>query len=199
MTSVFGSIMLQALYYFIVGALMLIFVGFLLRGFFWNYIKVRTSFGKLVMVKVRSRIRDFFIRGWIENGYLLYEVKNGFMDTSTIRIRIPSDANVFYRCLSVLWIDVDEEKHVLCKTDYSPVDGYDAIKFDNLLKRALQRPSINTGIEKLIILILVIVGVIVLVCAYFGYSSMAQVKILNANLPAMLKNMAGTVIGGGTV
>lgn len=199
MVSVFGQVLLQALYYGLVMILTIVFIALLMRGFFMNYVKVRTSFGRLVMIKVRSRLRDYFKRGWVEDGYLCYERKNGFMDVSTVRIRIPSDEKVFYRCLSVLWVDIDEEKNVLCGTDYEAVDGYDAIKFDNLLKRALTRPNINTGIEKLMVFLLIIIVIMAVIGALMGYLSMAKIQKLTEAMPGMLKSMAGTVVGGGRV
>lgn len=41
--------------------------SFFLRGFFWKYFKVRTSFGKNVMVKVRTPLRDYYAVGWVED------------------------------------------------------------------------------------------------------------------------------------
>jgi len=199
MAGVFGQILLQAMYYGIVMVLTIIFIGLLQRGLFWTYVKVRTSFGKFIMVKVRSPLRDYFVKGWVEDGFVMYNKHNGFMDNSTIRIKIEPDSHPFYKCMSVVWVDVDDDKHALCKSDYSVVSGHDPIKIDNIIKRALMRPTINSGMEKLMLFIMVIVALGVLVGAYFGYMSMAKVQALTEALPVMLKNMAGTVVGGGAV
>ena len=199
MASVFGQIMLQSMYYGIVMILTIVLLGLFQRGFFWNYFKVRTSFGRLIMVKVRSPLRDYFMRGWVEDGFVMYEKKNGFMDKSTVRIKIEPGSNVFYKCMSVLWVDVDDDKHALCKCDYSAITGHDPVKIDNIIKRALMRPSINSGYEKIMIFLMVIIVIGVLVSAYFGYVSMAKVQRLTEALPGMLKSLAGTVVGGGTV
>jgi len=197
MNSVFGNIMVQAMYYGLVMVLSIFFVGLFQRGFFWTYFKVRTSFGKFIMVKIRSPLRDYIVKGWVEEGFVLYEIKNGWMDKSTVRIKITPNSNPFYKCMSVMWVDIDDDRHAICKADYSVVTGHDPIKIDNIIKRALMRPTINSGMEKLTLVLLVIVAIGVLVGAYFGYMSMAKVSALTESLPMMLKNMAGTVVGGG--
>ena len=194
MTGAFGLVMLQALYYGIVGVLTLFFCGVFLRGFFVNYFKVRTSFGKLVMVKVRSPLRDYFARGWVEEGFLVYK-----HNKDVIRLNIPQDVNPFYKCIAVTWVDVDDEKLAIAKTNYSTVTGYDAVKNNNLHTRALMRPNIVSGKEKLLLFLVVIVGVIALAGVYMAYNSYAGVTQLQADLPGLLKNLAGTVTGGRTI
>jgi len=198
MNEIFSSVLVQALYYGLWGTLCVFFVGAFQRGFFVNYFKVRTSFGKLVMVKIRSPLRDYFCRGWVEEGFLVYKVKKGFRDYDTIRLNLPQ-GKVFYKCMSVAWIDVDDEKHAICQTDYSVVSGYDAVKNNNLHTRALMKPSITVGQEKLILVLIVVVGLIALGALYMAYMSYANIQSLNIALPDMLKNLAGTVTGGKTL
>lgn len=193
--SVFNQVMIQTFYYAIVLILTLFFVGAFQRGFFVTYFKVRTSFGRLVMVKVRSPLRDYFRPGWVEEGFLMYKVKQGFRDYSTIRLNIPKDTQPFYKCMSVMWVDVDDEKHAIAKTNYDAVPGYDAILNDNLHKRALMRPSIASGQEKLILVLIVVVGIIALAGVYLAYSNYAQLREL-ATLPQVVANLKGTVVGG---
>jgi len=195
-SSVFSLVMLQAFYYGLVMVTTIFFCGAFLRGFFINYFKVRTSFGKLVMVKVRSPLRDYFARGEVQEGFLIYKIKQGFRTYDTIRLNIPTSSNVFYKCLSVAWVDVDDEKHAICKTDYSTVSGYDAVKNNNLHTRALMKPSIATGQEKLLLFIIIIVGLIALASAYLSYANSSALRDLTANLPTMLKGLSGTIRGG---
>ena len=158
--TLFGAVLIQTLYYGIVMTLTIMGFGLFQRGFFTTYFKVRTSFGKYVLVKVRSSLRDYFVKGWVEEGFLIYKLKRGFMDYDTIRINIPQNAKVFYRCMSVMWIDVDDEKHAICQTDYTAVTGYDAIKNNNLHTRALMRPTIASTNEKILMVLIVVVGII---------------------------------------
>lgn len=199
MNEIFESVLIQALYYGLWGFICIMFCAVLQRGFFYNYLKVRTSFGKLVMVKVRSPLRDYFCRGEVIEGFLVYKIKRGFRDYDTIRLNLPQNGQVFYRCLSVSWIDVDDEKHAISQTDYTVVSGYDAVKNNNLHTRALMKPSISSGQEKLILFLIVVVGLLCLVACYFAYMSNANVTALMQNLPEMLKNMTGTVTGGAKI
>jgi hypothetical protein len=199
MASVLNSIMLQALYYGVVVTLTIVLLGVFQRGFFATYWKVRTSFGKYIMIKVRSPLRDYFMKGWVEDGFVQYEIKHGFMDKSTVRIKIEPDSNPFYKCMSVIWVDVDDDRHAICKCDYSVVSGHDPVKIDNIIKRALMRPSVNGGMEKIMLFLMVICVIGILVGAYFGYVGMAKISALNEALPSMLKNIAGKVVGGGSV
>lgn len=188
--NLFNAIMIQAFYYGLVGVMTIFFCGAFQRGFFVNYFKVRVSFGRLVMVKVRSPLRDYFAKGWVEEGFLIYK-----HNKETIRLNIPQNISPFYKCLAVMWCDVDDEKHAISKTDYSSVSGYDAVKNNNLHTRALMRPSIASGQEKVILYLLIVVGLLALVGLYLSYCNYAQLRDL-ANLPAMISNMKGTVIGG---
>ena len=192
--TLFGAVMIQTGGYALVGIFTILLCGALLRGFFWNYVKVRTSFGRLVLVKVRSPLRDYFTRGEVDEGYLIYKHKK-----ETIRIAIPINEKVFYKSLAVTWIDVDDERHAICQCDYTPVPGYDAVKNDHLHTRALMRPSINSNREKLVLILLVVIGFLCLGALALSYSGYAEITALKTDLPGMLKNLAGTVIGGGRV
>lgn len=199
MNEIFESVLIQALYYGVWGFICIMFVAVLQRGFFYNYLKVRTSWGRLVMVKIRSPLRDYFARGEVIEGFLVYKIKRGFRDYDTIRLNIPQNGQVFYKCMSVAWCDVDDEKHAICQTDYTVVSGYDAVKNNNLHTRALMKPTIASGQEKLMLFLIIVVGLLALISCYFAYMSNANATALMEGLPAMLKNMAGTVTGGVTI
>lgn len=196
MNEIFENVLIQALYYGVWGFICILFVAVLQRGFFYNYLKVRTSWGKLVMVKIRSPLRDYFARGEVIEGFLVYKIKRGFRDYDTIRLNIPQNGQVFYKAMSVAWCDVDDEKHAICQTDYTVVPGYDAVKNNNLHTRALMKPTIASGQEKLmlaLIVILIVIGITACILAYMGYSNANAIK---TQLPGLLNNMVGTVKGG---
>ena len=199
MNEIFSSVMIQALYYGLWGTLCLFFVGAFMRGFFVNYFRVRTSFGKLVMVKVRSPLRDYFCRGEVIEGFLVYKVKRGFRDFDTIRLNIPQDINPFYKCMSVAWCDVDDEKHAIVRTDYSAVSGYDAVKNNDLHTRALMKPSIASGQEKIMMALIIVAIILGLIACYLSYLGYANASALKIEMPGMLRSLAGTVVGGGTI
>lgn len=197
MTSGFQMIMLQTGYYALVMFGTLFFVGAFMRGFFTTYFKVRTSFGKFVMVKVRSPLRDSFKKGWVEEGFLLYEVKRSWKEKDIIRLNLPQKGpSPFYKAIAVTWIDVDDEKHAICQTDYSTVEGYDAIKNNNLHQRALMRPSITSGYEKIMMFCLVILIIAVVFNCIITWNTGQNIVALQQSIPGIIEGMRGTVVGG---
>lgn len=156
-------ILVQTISYAVVLLLALLIVSFLQRGFFWKYFRVRLSFGKLIMVKVRAINRDFYRVGRITEGFLIYKG-----DKNNKRLVI-KDKSCFYRSLAVTWVDVDDETNAISKVDYTTVSGFDAVKYNDLFLRALYKPNIADTKEKLIIGAIVIIGLMVIGCLYFQY------------------------------
>ena len=193
MASPLQLILIQAGYYGTVMLLTVLFIGAWQKGFFMNYFRVRFSFGKFVLVKVRSPLRDYFMKGWVDEGFLIYEIKRSFFEKDTIRLNIPKEGQVFYKCLGVMWVDVDDEKHAICKTDYSVVSGYDAIKNNNLHQRALMRPSLTNGYEKIMMFILVILIIAIIIDIVMSYQAGKHMATLEVVVKQALQK--GTVIG----
>lgn len=192
----FNLILVQAGYYALVAFGTLFFCSAFMRGFFTTYFKVRTSFGKYVIVKVRSPLRDYFKKGWVEEGFLMYEVKRSWKEKDVIRLNIPQKSSPFYKCMAVTWVDVDDEKHAICQTDYSTVEGYDAIKNNNLHQRALMRPSITSGYEKIMMFCLVILIIAVVFNCIITWNTGQQIASLQTSIPGIIEGMRGTVVGG---
>lgn len=186
--SLFTEILIQAGYY---GLVMVITVGILsvmMRGFFWKYIKVRTSFGKYVMVKIRTKLRDYFVVGRMEEGFLIYKHKK-----EDYRLAINFKESQFYKCVGVMWIDVDEDKSAVSLTDYSGVSSHDPRKWNEVFLRALFRPSISDNKQKIILIILIVLGIGMLVIGYLEYHNYSSLRTLNQYIYT-LKAASGTVI-----
>lgn len=164
-----NAIFIQAIYYGVVMILTLVLLGVLMRGFMWKFIKVKISFGRLLMVKVKAINRDYYAVGRIDEGFLIYKVKK-----AQKRIDVPDPA-CFYRSLGVTWVDVDEEKNCVFKPDHSAVKGFDAIKYNNLYKRTLYQPQIADNKEKLIIGAIIICIIISAATLFFLYKQSAVV------------------------
>ena len=194
MDSILSAIFLQTFYYAVVMLLGFLTVSFLLRGFFWKYIKVRMSFGRLILVKVRSTIRDYFLIGWIEEGFIVLARKR-----EKFRISIKPEDKPFYRALAINWLDVSEDNWAICKTDYSTVSGFDTRKFSDLMTRALMRPSVTSNEEKIVMVMIIVSILISLVVAFLVWKNGQDISALKNNIPEMLANMKGTITGGGSV
>lgn len=185
--------LIQAFYYAVVMVMSIGGIAVFMRGYFWNYFRVRLSFGRLVMVKRRSKIRDFFNVGWVEDGCLVFKEKKR-------KFTIPlTEKDCFYRCQAVNWIDIDEETNAISKTDYKGVSSYDAQKFSDLLTRALMRPSINSNQEKIILFLSVVILLMVGGCIYLGYMNYGLTDHLARTIPSQLAQIKGTIVGGPTI
>lgn len=176
----------QTIYYLIVMLLGIIIIGFLQKGFLFNYLRVRLSFGKFVLVKVRAINRDFFAVGKIKEGFLIYKVNK-----EDKRIQL-NDNNCFYKCIGITFIDVSDEKNAVClHNNYSSQDGFDAVKFQNLYLRALYKPTLlNNNKEKIIFLLIFGACILALIGAYYGYTS--DIKLTQIALQ-LTKAKAGSV------
>lgn len=181
---------IQAFYYGLLMIIVFFIVSMLFKGFFLKYVKVRLSFGKYVLVKIRSPIRDYFAVGWVEESFLCFKRKvDG--TKAIIRAIVPKETP-FYRCLSVLWVDYDEETADICKCDYTGAKSFDPVKYDNLLVRALQKPAIGDNMQKIMIVLLVIAIAVGIAGVYFGYINTKGIEGLN-NIPGMISNLKGTI------
>lgn len=156
-----NALLLEVMVDFIILCIGFILISLLLRGFFWKYLKVRISLGALVLVKVREINRDLYAVGKIEENRLVYKL--GKEKKSII---LKKDKTFFYKTLGITMIDVDSEKNALCSVNYEAVDGFDAVKQENLYIRALTKPQITDNKERIIIIALVILVIATIFIAY---------------------------------
>jgi len=177
-------IFIQAGYYAIVLFLGFFIVAFIQRGFFLKFLRVKISFGRLIMVKVKSVNRDHYSVGRVEDNFLLFKLYKDWR-----RLTIPG-AFVFYRSLGVSWVDIDEERNALCCPDYSTLPGYDAVKFSDLLKRALQKPAITDNKDKLVFAGLLLIIILIAFMFFFLYK---HDTLLKSVIPMIQKTQTATV------
>ena len=180
-----SQLLIQTGIYAVLMLLSIFLVSALLRGFFLKYVKVRMSFGKLILIKVRSVLRDYYVVGKIQDGFLIFK-KN----KQEMRIAIDAKLKKIYRCLSVNWIDIDEEKNAICTVDYEAVSGFDIEKFSNLLTRALTRPTVKSNETKIIIVMLILVIVGILAVVYLGYTNREMLQQLPGLINGAVQNVA---------
>jgi hypothetical protein len=155
------------------------------KGFFMPYLRVRMSFGKFVLIKIRAINRDYFKKGEIIEGFLVWKTKTGAR-----RVAV-KDKNAFYRALACSWIDVDDEKNSICYPDYSVVSGFDAEKYDNLYKRTLYRPSVEDAKTKIIIILVIIAILFSGISGYLSYVGYQNTQQIFGQLASM---QAGAVV-----
>lgn len=189
-----NPIILQMVYYVIVGLLFFFTVGFMQRDFFYPFLSVKMSFGKFILVKVRTIHRDYCRKGRIEDGnILMFSPSRG----KEVRLVIPANEKVFYRFMGVIMCDVDEEKNAFGTYDFSTVSGYDGERINDLIKRALKKPALNDPIMR-IILICAIVGAIAgIVAVFISLNNSGHIGVLQNSLNAVADKLnSGTIVGG---
>ncbi len=185
-------VFIQAGYYAIVMGLMVGAIGLILRGFFWKYIKVRMSFGKLLMVKIKAINRDYFAIGWINENQLVFTQRAGGKtgkEEKRIDIKYKSS---FYRSLSITWIDIDEEKNCVIHPEYKKTEGFDAVKYNSLYIRALYRPTITDQQQRIILLLLFGIGIVAIAIAFMCWQNYANIGMITQYMAAG-KTVAGTI------
>lgn len=194
MASYANQVLLQASYYGIAMLIVILAIGFMQRGFFWKYFRVRMSFGRFVLVKIRNVLRDHYSIGRIEDGFLVFKLHG---DHVRMNVR---DPRAIYKSIAVNWVDVDEEKNAVMLTTYEAVTGYDAKKFDNLYVRCLTRPGITTMRDKILLVVVVVTGLIVIGSLVLGVQNYMIIKELPGVVQATINNVmtesAGVVPAG---
>jgi len=185
-----NPILIQTIYYAVVMFLSIFAISMIQPGFFWAYMRVKLSFGRLIVVKVRAINRDFFKVGKIEEGFLIFKSNEGYK-----RIDI-KNKSVFYRVMGTTWMDLEDSTSNLCSVDYSVVQGFDSVKYNNLYLRALYKPKEALSMDRLIlggiILVLIGIGFLVYLMIMNGDSLASIHGIVNG-----IRSNTATIVAGG--
>ena len=174
----------QVLGYAIVILLIIIVISFLQRGFFFKYFRVRGSLGRLVLIKVREINIDTYAVGSI-NGDTLK-----FKNNKEEHIICIKDRNVFYRSIGIIWVDYDSATNGLVKPDFMGVEGFDAVKYNNLYLRALYKPAITDNFDKILMLLMFVCLILTIVTIVLS--------VKNGNAITSLK-IAGVSVASGSI
>jgi hypothetical protein len=193
MPNVMHDLLIQVAAYACVMLLAIGFIAFLFRGFFWKYLKVKASRGAKLLVHVKTPLSHYFEIGWIEEGFLKYKHHKDIM-----ALCLNKDKQQIYRSLGVNWIKVDEEKNTIFSDEISAT-GFDSKKFSDLMVRCLQKPVQTTGLEKLIILILIVIGLIAILSCYLGYMDYKLGMQNKATLAIVLEALKESIKSKGVV
>ena len=188
MNSIISTILTYSM---IIGITALYIGNFLLKGFFWKFLKVKFSGGQNLLVKIKEVNRDYYRVGKIIDGDLLYSISG----KDQKRIKIPKDKAVLYKSIGITWIDVDSETNGICTVDYSAVSGYDAEKFNDLYLRALYKPKIDDNQKKLLMIMIAVAIVLLVICLV----NIVNISDQLGNIQGQLSNMKGSVVGGNTI
>lgn len=165
-------------------------ISYLLGGFLGPFMKVKRSRGKMVLVRVRTPIQDYFRAGVVSDGFLVYK------NILKITKRIPMKPGVVSRAATVFWVEVDDERNCFFdRRDGSAVEAVDAEKTDSLYVRALYRPTLlgDGMIFKATLLLVIVVLIAVLAIGYMTYKNGQNVNLI---LEALHGAAKATTTGG---
>ena len=152
-------------------------VNFLLGGLLGPFMKVKRSRGKMVLVKIRNPIQDFFIAGHIEEGFLIF--KDRLKNTRRIQMM----PGVVSRAATINWVEIDDEKNCFFKRDTgAAVSTYDPVKVDSLLVRAMMKPGVVDTLLKIVLVLVIITFVAVLGVGFIAYKNGVALEALQAGL-----------------
>jgi hypothetical protein len=159
---------LKTMLTYIASYIMVLLIGYLLiqflsSGFFSKFLKVKASRGKKVLVNVRTMTDHYFVAGWIEESFLVYK------DRQKELRRIQAKHPQIYRAIGVNCINVSEDTNSVISPEGQEVSGFDAIKFENLYKRALMRPQIKDRKDQILMIVLVVLFLVLL--AFIAYKT----------------------------
>lgn len=177
----------QTIYYFVVLVLAFFLIGILLKGFFWKFVKVRTSFGRYILCKIKAVNRDYYAVGEVEENFLTFTTHK-----NQRRLCI-KDSSVFYKSIGITFVDIDDQKNCLMKPDYKGVEGFDLVKYNNLYKRTLYRPAIADNKDKLVIGCLILIIVICAIMAFILYKQNYTLEFLRTEITALKGSVSGIV------
>lgn len=154
------------------------------KGFILKYIRVKSSRGKKVLVRVLGEVTDYLEVGVIAEGTVTYRDRTVKTKKAQKIVTLPK--NAITRLLGVNWVAIDETLNAVLTADFKGVSGYDAERINNLLLRALYRPPLTDPKQQLILIgiILIIVGLFVI---YIKLNNLAE--LINS-----LNTVAGSTI-----
>jgi len=183
-------VFIHTISYGVVLIIALLIVSIMFKGFFFPYLRVRLSFGRLILVKLKAVNRDYFKGGKVEEGFLVFKGTSGER-----RVSIPS-SEYFYRCLSVSWIDLDDEKSIIMKPDLKGIIGFDSQKYNSLYLRALYAPSITSTYEKYILIGVGAMLLLLIITLYLVYQFGVDLTGVTQALEDAIKTNTISASGG---
>jgi hypothetical protein len=174
-----NPVIIGALNNFVVLIISAFALSFLMRGFFFKFLKVKASFGSKILVRIHTQIDRYYTIGIIEDGFLVFRTRT----KSNRRVVLPNGA--IYRSIGVYWIDVDEEKNCVIKPNMEVVSGFDADRYNSLYLRALYRPAIQDANAKIMMILVVFACLFALGGLIVSAIVMNKTNIVLANTEVM--------------
>jgi hypothetical protein len=150
--------------YLIAGTLFYLLINFLTKGFLTEYLKVKMSRGRLILVKCHDVTDSYYKAGKINTKRNLV-VKDR---SKAIHTFSKIESNFIARELGMNCIEVNLIKGLVINKDFTGTSGYDLTMLDEIVNRALMLPTIKKEEvwEKAKNLLIIVTAIGVGVCIY---------------------------------
>lgn len=165
---------MEAIYYQIITVCVVLFVPFffanwLTKGMLIKLMKVFASRGQKLLVEVIHPVQDYYIIGEIKEGRLVVKDRSVKLSKEAKQKQIDVSTGDIFRSFGVNCLRYDETGNRILRPDFTSTSGFDAIKQENLLIRALYDPKGGKQ-EKFILFILIGVALVLLIVGLIAYN-----------------------------
>lgn len=185
----------QMLVYALFIAAVMFGLNLLTRGFLFTYINVKGSRGKKLLARIVEIDRTYYQAGHIQEGYFI--VKRSSKDKA--RYLIPKDIPVIYQELGINCIEINGEDGTIYTPNREAVSGYDPVKVDQDIVRALQKPATENPLLKGLVIMGIFNLLLALGIIFFVFTINNNVELNTATLAAILAKVStGFITGGAT-
>ena len=129
-------------------------LAFLQAGFLGPFLKVKTSRGKKILVRIRKPTGSDYLAAKEIDGMLVFTYHKE-------KKRVGKYKNGLYRSFNINCVDIDGETWGVVTTSFESVSTNDPAKTDSLIERALLRPDKKTTKEIIMLLLLlaILIGI----------------------------------------
>jgi len=155
-------------------------MNFLTAGFITKFIAVKSSRGKKVLIEIHA-VGDVYYRTGIINESILQ-----YKDREKQKKSVLVDRSAIFYKAGVKCLFIDDVKNAVMKPDFSVVPGFDAVKFDNLLVRAMTNPALQDKFLKVILIVVIVLLFLTLANTFVAYKTQKVVSLLNYKLDVMV-------------
>jgi hypothetical protein len=174
----------------VVGSIVFVCVVFqvITKGFLFKYVKVFASRGSKLLVEMQNPLNNYFVIGWVEEGFLVFKDKTCKKELNK---KVALKPGVIIRWLGIGKVVVDEEKNCFVLGDGRQVNGFDALKFQGIHKRALTEPK--GAFDMRVLVVMGVVLAVVLVVSIFTlvqvFSLKDAVEVVRVAVESSARNM----------
>lgn len=173
--TLFTDVLIQVTAYITVMVVTFAIFNFLSKGYLRNYLIVKASRGRKILVRVITYTGIYYKPGKIDSGVLQY--KNiPTKDKDTYKIERDS----LIQEMGINLITIDETTKKVIKPSTETTEGHDTTKFDYLLQRALYKPSFKDNPKEMIIIALCVISCILSGFVIYLLMSMGQKTVAGA-------------------